>query len=160
MADKLQQYRGERQMSFMYEPPPGMLKEEEPQRPEDVIPDVPENKEAREFLKSAPSKGLWMPLGKEVKVMQCWRCKNYGHRTGDKECPLSQGGNMQAEAERQAREDPMASYLREKKDQEGQKQEKKKQKIERLEQLKKLLAKAEKRHMKKKLKRKKRGKTS
>lgn len=54
-------------------PPPNMVKDEE--RPEDVIPDRPENKEAREFLKHAPTKGLWMPLGKEVKVMQCWRCK-------------------------------------------------------------------------------------
>jgi hypothetical protein len=29
----------------------------------DHIPDLPENARAREFLKSAPSKGLWMPLG-------------------------------------------------------------------------------------------------
>lgn len=45
------------------------------QRPEDVIPDLPENQAAREFLRKAPTKGLFMPLGKEVKVMQCWRCK-------------------------------------------------------------------------------------
>jgi len=53
-------------------------KEEEeaaPQRPEDVIPDLPENQAAREFLKKAPTKGLYMPLGQEVKIMQCWRCK-------------------------------------------------------------------------------------
>ena len=29
------------------------------------------NKDAREFLAHAPTKGLWMPLGKEVKVMKC-----------------------------------------------------------------------------------------
>ena len=39
--------------------------------PEECIPDLPENKDAREFLAHAPSKGLWMPLGKEVKVMKC-----------------------------------------------------------------------------------------
>ncbi len=39
------------------------------------IPDRPENQGAIDFLKSAPTKGLWMPLGKEVKTMQCWRCK-------------------------------------------------------------------------------------
>lgn len=71
--------------------------EKEP-RPEDVIPDEPQNQAAREFLKHAPTKGLWMPLGKEVKVMQCWRCKSYGHRTGDKECPFFLSGNQQAEA--------------------------------------------------------------
>jgi retinitis pigmentosa 9 protein len=45
--------------------------QEEEEKPEDCIPDLPENKDAREFLAHAPSKGLWMPLGKEVKVMQC-----------------------------------------------------------------------------------------
>jgi hypothetical protein len=60
-------------------------------RPEDSIPDLPENERARGFLANAPSKGLWMPLGQEVKVMQCWRCKanghqngGFGHRTGDR----------------------------------------------------------------------------
>lgn len=50
--------------------PPGLVKEEE-ERPEDCIPDLPENHNAREFLSKAPTKGLWMPLGKEVKVMKC-----------------------------------------------------------------------------------------
>ncbi len=54
--------------------------EEKVERPEDCIPDLPENQAVREFLKKAPTKGLYMPLGKEVKVMQCWRCKAYGHR--------------------------------------------------------------------------------
>ena len=49
---------------------------------EDAIPDLPENQAAREFLKNAPTKKgqIFMPLGKEVKVMQCWKCKAYGHR--------------------------------------------------------------------------------
>ena len=46
-------------------------KEEE--RPEDAIPDLPENQATRDFLKNAPSKGLWLPMGLEVKTMQCWR---------------------------------------------------------------------------------------
>lgn len=58
---------------FSYEQaPPGYVKDEE-ERPEDCIPDEDCNKEAREFLANAPKKGLWMPLGKEVKVMQCKR---------------------------------------------------------------------------------------
>jgi hypothetical protein len=50
------------------------------EKPEDAIPDLPENQAARDFLKKAPTKGLHMPLGMEVKVMQCFRCKQYGHR--------------------------------------------------------------------------------
>lgn len=45
--------------------------QEDETKPEDCIPDVPGNEHAREFLAHAPTKGLWMPLGKEVKVMQC-----------------------------------------------------------------------------------------
>ena len=81
------------------------------ERPEDAIPDLPENQATRDFLKNAPSKGLWLPMGLEVKTMQCWRCKAYGHRTGDRECPLNQTGNVDLEASRIAREDPMAMAL-------------------------------------------------
>ena len=87
---------------------------DEPQkeeRPEDAIPDLPENQATRDFLKNAPSKGLWLPMGLEVKTMQCWRCKAYGHRTGDRECPLATTGNVDLEASRIAREDPMAMAL-------------------------------------------------
>ncbi|XP_035209788.1 retinitis pigmentosa 9 protein-like [Stegodyphus dumicola] len=56
--------------TFYGQAPPGLIKEEE-EHPEDCIPNLPENKEAREFLSKAPTKGLWMPLGKEVKVMKC-----------------------------------------------------------------------------------------
>lgn len=48
--------------------------QEDETKPEDCIPDVPGNEHAREFLAHAPTRGLWMPLGKEVKVMQC-ECK-------------------------------------------------------------------------------------
>ena len=43
--------------------------------------------------------------------MQCWRCRQYGHRTGDKECPLYSQGNLLNDSERQAKEDPMAARL-------------------------------------------------
>lgn len=45
--------------------------QEKEELPEECIPNLPENKDARDFLAHAPSKGLWMPLGKEVKVMKC-----------------------------------------------------------------------------------------
>ncbi|EMP31551.1 Retinitis pigmentosa 9 protein [Chelonia mydas] len=88
---------------------------EDETKPEDCIPDVPGNEHAREFLAHAPTKGLWMPLGKEVKVMQCWRCKRYGHRTGDKECPFFIKGNQKLEQFRVAHEDPMYDVIRENK---------------------------------------------
>eukprot|EP00741_Cyanophora_paradoxa_P016208 tig00000042_g15647.t1 len=93
---------------WLYEPPP-VVEKKEP-RPEDAIPDLPENAKAREFLAKAPTKGLWMPLGVEVKVMQCWRCKAYGHRTGDKDCPLFLSGGK-AEDLLKAAGDPMAGYV-------------------------------------------------
>ncbi|XP_045144604.1 retinitis pigmentosa 9 protein [Echinops telfairi] len=100
--------------SFYEKPPPGLIKEDET-KPEDCIPDVPGNEHAREFLAHAPTKGLWMPLGREVKVMQCWRCKRYGHRTGDKECPFFIKGNQKLEQFRVAHEDPMYDIIRENK---------------------------------------------
>ncbi|XP_036371765.1 retinitis pigmentosa 9 protein [Megalops cyprinoides] len=100
--------------TFYEKPPPGLVKEEE-DKPEDCIPDTPGNEDAREFLAHAPTKGLWMPLGKEVKVMQCWRCKRYGHRTGDKECPFFIQGNQKLEQFRVAHEDPMYDLIRENK---------------------------------------------
>ncbi|XP_078271218.1 retinitis pigmentosa 9 protein [Rhinoraja longicauda] len=100
--------------TFYEKPPPGMIKEDD-DKPEDCIPDLPGNEEAREFLAHAPTRGLWMPLGKEVKVMQCWRCKNFGHRTGDRECPYFISGNQKLEQFRVAHEDPMYDAIRENK---------------------------------------------
>ncbi|XP_078544370.1 retinitis pigmentosa 9 protein [Lissotriton helveticus] len=115
--------------SFYEKPPPGLIKEDET-KPEDCIPDAPGNEHARDFLAHAPTKGLWMPLGREVKVMQCWRCKQYGHRTGDRECPFFTKGNQKIEQFRVAHEDPMYDLIRE-----NQRREKER----RIQQLKKLL---------------------
>ncbi|KAM4706309.1 retinitis pigmentosa 9 protein [Rhinophrynus dorsalis] len=114
---------------FYEKPPPGLIKEDEP-KPEDCIPDLPGNEHARDFLAHAPTKGLWMPLGKEVKVMQCWRCKQYGHRTGDRECPYFIKGNQKIEQFRLAHEDPMYGLIKDKQLEEKQM---------RIQQLKKLL---------------------
>ncbi|KAI4818412.1 hypothetical protein KUCAC02_011753 [Chaenocephalus aceratus] len=100
--------------TFYEKPPPGLIKEHE-DKPEDCIPAEPGNEAARSFLAHAPTRGLWMPLGREVKVMQCWRCKRYGHRTGDKECPFFIKGNQKLEQFRVAHEDPMYDLIRENK---------------------------------------------
>jgi hypothetical protein len=62
----------------------------------------------REFLRKAPQSGLWMPLGKEVKTMKCWRCGAYGHRTGDRDCPKFLTGSERVENFYKKHEDPMA----------------------------------------------------
>ena len=51
-------------------------------------------------LATSPHHHTTLPPG-HTTVMQCWRCKAYGHRTGDRECPLSKSGNIVLDAERQ-----------------------------------------------------------
>lgn len=102
---------------------------------------MPENQAARDFLAKAPTKGLWMPLGKEPKVMKCWRCKIYGHRSGDKECPLFISGNRKIEEFRHTFEDPMYNYVKE---------NELKEKLKNVEMLKKLLYEKKKKKSKKK----------
>ncbi|EAW94005.1 hCG1744368, isoform CRA_b [Homo sapiens] len=111
-AQQLQQLK--RLESFYEKPPPGLIKEDEA-KPEDSIPDIPGNEYAREFLAHAPTKGLWLPLGKEVRVMQCWHCKWYGHRTGYKECPFFIKDNQKLQQFRVAHEDFMYDIIRDNK---------------------------------------------
>uniref|UniRef100_A0A2K6N123 Uncharacterized protein n=1 Tax=Rhinopithecus bieti TaxID=61621 RepID=A0A2K6N123_RHIBE len=89
--------------SFYEKPPPGLIKEDEA-KPEDCIPGVPGNEHTREFLAHAPTKGLWMPLGKEVRVMQC--CK---------ECPFFIKDNQKLEQFRVAHEDFMYDIIQDNK---------------------------------------------
>uniref|UniRef100_H0W3K2 RP9 pre-mRNA splicing factor n=1 Tax=Cavia porcellus TaxID=10141 RepID=H0W3K2_CAVPO len=127
-----QQLRELRHLEHFYKkPPPGLIKEDE-SKPEDCIPDVLGKEQAREFLAHALTKGLWMPLGKEVKVMQCCRCKWYGPRTGDKECPFFIKENQKLKQFRVVtHEDPMYDIIRE---------NKRHEKDVRIQQLKQLLA--------------------
>jgi retinitis pigmentosa 9 protein len=74
-------------------------------RPEDAVPDYPQNHVVREFLRKAGNGQV--ALGEGVVLNQCWRCKLFGHRTGDRDCPYFNVGNLEAEAERQVREDPL-----------------------------------------------------
>jgi hypothetical protein len=52
-----------------------IIDEKKRKQPEDAISDLPENQKAREFLKNTPTKGLWLPMGSEVKTMNVFRCK-------------------------------------------------------------------------------------
>lgn len=91
-----------------------------------------------------------MPLGKEPKVMKCWRCKIYGHRSGDKECPLFISGNRKIEEFRHTFEDPMYNYVKE---------NELKEKLKNVEMLKKLLHETKKKKKRKKKRSKSRSKS-
>lgn len=91
--------------SYAYKPP--VVKKESR---EDKIPDLPQNKAVRDFLKKAPPEAAAHAFGGVV-LSQCRRCKVYGHESGSKECPYFLTGNIESEAERQIREDPMAPMV-------------------------------------------------
>jgi hypothetical protein len=86
--------------SFLTDIPPGLEKDEQKKNAEDEIPDTMENRKVREFLKNVPKSGLFQPLGEEIKLMQCFRCKAFGHRATDKQCPMFTSGNPLNEAAR------------------------------------------------------------
>lgn len=44
-------------------------------QPERKIPDIPENKEVRDYLRSMPLTGHGTAFGKQIRVVQCYRCK-------------------------------------------------------------------------------------
>eukprot|EP01130_Rhizamoeba_saxonica_P003006 TRINITY_DN1309_c0_g1_i1.p1 TRINITY_DN1309_c0_g1~~TRINITY_DN1309_c0_g1_i1.p1 ORF type:complete len:190 (+),score=45.46 TRINITY_DN1309_c0_g1_i1:212-781(+) len=96
-------------VDFLYMPPPEPESDDEV-RPEDEIPDTPENAKTREFLKNAPKKGLWLPM-EGINVMKCWRCGNYGHVTGDRKCPKFLSGILENEEFYMRHEDPMVNVM-------------------------------------------------
>ncbi|GLE01224.1 hypothetical protein PINS_up010054 [Pythium insidiosum] len=66
------------------------------------------------FLKDAPVEGEYTasvkvnfkPVGVVLRNVRCLRCSEWGHQSGDRECPLRDVNPL--DAARQAREDPMA----------------------------------------------------
>ena len=44
-------------------------------KPELAIPDIPENKRVRDYLKSQPLTGHGDAFGKSIRIVQCYRCK-------------------------------------------------------------------------------------
>ncbi|KNB46578.1 hypothetical protein JH06_0335 [Blastocystis sp. subtype 4] len=87
-----------------------LKKLDEEDHPERKIPDIPENKRVRDFLRSMPLTGHGAAFGKEIRVVQCYRCKCYGHRAGDPECKYTTTGDLGQELQRRVREDPMTFF--------------------------------------------------
>jgi CBF1 interacting corepressor len=50
------------------------------------------------------------PFGVEIRNVKCLRCGNYGHQSGDRECPLKDA-IMPNEESRLKRDDPLNAIL-------------------------------------------------
>ncbi|XP_057761539.1 uncharacterized zinc finger CCHC domain-containing protein At4g19190 [Arachis stenosperma] len=84
-------------------------------RPKDVFGRPLPTEEEFEILKNAPKletgvAGRVKPFGVEVRNVKCLRCGNYGHQSGDRECPLKDV-IMPNEESRLKRDDPLNAIL-------------------------------------------------
>ncbi|KAG6687594.1 hypothetical protein I3842_11G080100 [Carya illinoinensis] len=84
-------------------------------RPKDVFGRSLPTEEEFEVLKNAPRletgvQGRAKPFGVEVRNVKCLRCGNYGHQSGDRECPLKDA-IMPNEESRLKRDDPLNAIL-------------------------------------------------
>jgi len=106
--------KAQQQMSFMYMPPPGFKREMEEDEENRKKTKAEEDVEKFPFLKDAPVEGQYTdniqvhhkPFGIEVRNVKCARCHQWGHQSGDRECPLKNVLNPN-DAERQKMEDPL-----------------------------------------------------
>ncbi|XAR70746.1 hypothetical protein NMG60_11027721 [Bertholletia excelsa] len=83
--------------------------------PKDVFGRALPTEEQFEVLKNAPRLETGVParvkpFGVEVRNVKCLRCGNYGHQSGDRECPLKDV-IMPNEESRLKRDDPLTAML-------------------------------------------------
>ncbi|KAK4422446.1 putative zinc finger CCHC domain-containing protein [Sesamum alatum] len=81
--------------------------------PKDVFGRALPTEEQFEVLKNAPRletgvPGRVKPFGIEIRNVKCLRCGNYGHQSGDRECPLKDS-IMPNEESRLKRDDPLTA---------------------------------------------------
>ncbi|XP_047972536.1 uncharacterized zinc finger CCHC domain-containing protein At4g19190 [Salvia hispanica] len=99
-------------MKMENEPPAG---EKKKPVPKDVFGRKLPTEEQFEVLKNAPKldtgvAGRAKPFGVEIRNVKCLRCGNYGHQSGDRECPLKDA-IMPNEESRLKRDDPLTAIL-------------------------------------------------
>ncbi|PIN12551.1 CBF1-interacting corepressor CIR [Handroanthus impetiginosus] len=86
---------------------------EKKKQPKDVFGRALPTEEQFEVLKNAPRletgvAGRAKPFGVEIRNVKCLRCGNYGHQSGDRECPLKDA-IMPNEESRLKRDDPLTA---------------------------------------------------
>lgn len=82
-------------------------------RPKDVFGRALPTEEQFEVLKNAPRLETGVParskpFGVEIRNVKCLRCGNFGHQSGDRECPLKDA-IMPSEENRLKRDDPLTT---------------------------------------------------
>ncbi|CAK9136961.1 unnamed protein product [Ilex paraguariensis] len=90
-------------------------KEQKKPRPKDVFGRALPTEEQFEILKNAPRLETGVaarakPFAVEIRNVKCVRCGNYGHQSGDRECPLKDV-IMPNEESRLKRDDPLTAIL-------------------------------------------------
>ncbi|GAB4857982.1 hypothetical protein Ancab_015886 [Ancistrocladus abbreviatus] len=101
--------------SSMPQVPPPAKEEKKKPRPKDVFGRPLPTEEEFEVLKNAPrletgAPARVKPFAVEVRNVKCLRCGNYGHQSGDRECPLKDV-IMPNEESRLKRDDPLTAIL-------------------------------------------------
>ncbi|KAL6873623.1 hypothetical protein ACP4OV_013705 [Aristida adscensionis] len=93
----------------------GQLGSDKKNRPKDVFGRTLPTEQEFEVLKNAPRMETGAPVrikpfAVEVRNVRCLRCGNYGHQSGDRECPLKDA-IMPNEESRLKRDDPLTAIM-------------------------------------------------